>query len=221
MPSGSIILATVLIAFAGIACFVCWIALLVRTFRESILWGILTFFFPIVGFIFMLLHWEENKRLFVAYLGSSLLCIAAILSVVPFPTLMQVIAHGRAGGGNIKLQRPFPIPARTSTSGTSVQTPATGPKLTPLEKAIQQKRLELQELYGSLDQWAKRLLVKRTHLQTATPEEVKAFNDEYAGYQAALKDYKSQSAQVEQLQADRLLEVKGGGKGKANPPKAK
>ena len=205
MPSSSIILAAILVVFAGIALIVCWIALLIRTFRESILWGVLTFLFPIVGLVFMLLHWEENKRLFVAYLGSTLLFVAAIISTVP---IMRVATSAR-NGGSIKPQRvvaPLPVPAAKPVASASV------PALSPLEKTIQQKRLELKELYDSLDQWAKRLMVKRGALKTATPQEVQAFNEEYAGYQAALKDYKNQSGQIEQLQAERLLQTTGGEK---------
>ena len=51
-------------------------------------------------------------------------------------------------------------------------------------------------------------MTKRAQLNQNSAADVRAFNDEYAGYNAALKDYKSQSSPVEHLEADRLKAMK-------------
>jgi|AP45_3_1055517.scaffolds.fasta_scaffold38449_2 hypothetical protein len=45
----------------GIVLIVCNIWILVECFSESILWGVLSLFFPIVMWIFVIMHWDRTK----------------------------------------------------------------------------------------------------------------------------------------------------------------
>lgn len=254
----SIIFAALLFAVGGIAAFVCWVVLLVRGFRESLLWGIGILLLPPVALLFMLVYWDENKRVFAASLGAT--ALVAIAWLVAVPGAMGMLHGGRTGGPTARTHHVigFPTPrpnapreaagsnaapsASTSVaaatavpavsaapavapaSGGTSSAPGAGtvssaPNATPtptppdlavseIEKAIAQKRIELKELYDALDVWARRLVAKRRQLDHGNPADARAFNEEYAGYEAALRDYKNQSSQVELMEVDRLEAVK-------------
>jgi hypothetical protein len=51
--------------------------LLITAFQESVGWGVACLLLPIVGLIFVFLHWEEAKKPFLIGLGGNLLLIAA------------------------------------------------------------------------------------------------------------------------------------------------
>ena len=51
--------------------------LLITAFQESVGWGLACLLVPIVGLIFVFLHWEESKKPFLITLGGNLLFIAA------------------------------------------------------------------------------------------------------------------------------------------------
>jgi len=269
----SIILAALLFAVGGIAGFVCWIVLLVRGFRESLLWGCSILICPVLGLVFMLLfrerafwscgllmlpvagllfmlvYWDENKKLFVANLAAAAFLLIAWL-IVQGPAGLSFAEHNATVSSRARHAAAFPSPksrvsretarpipvltasaspaaataiATTATAGTAgvataaSPTPIAASTPTPpppdiavneIEKAIAQKRIELKELYDALDVWARRLVTKRTQLKQSGPADVHAFNEEYAGYEAALRDYKNQSYQVELMEVDRLGAIK-------------
>ena len=208
MTSGSIILIAALFAVGGIASLMCWIVLIVRAFQESALWGLATLFFPPAGLVFVLMYWEENKRLFFVYLGSGLACGFACSQIVTAGYFTRSSATVAAKAHQGSRSPPAETKVASAPKAPPAETTGGASQETPLEKSIKQKRLELRELYDSLDSWSKRMLTKQNQLNKGNAAEVRAFNEEYAGYQAALKDYKSQCAQVEQLQAERLAETK-------------
>ena len=72
-------MATVLL-FIGVAiCLVGGIWLLVVAFQESIWWGIGSLLLPIVGLIFVILHWQEAKKPFLIQLGGVAFMILGIV----------------------------------------------------------------------------------------------------------------------------------------------
>jgi len=52
--------------------------ILVNAFRESIWWGMGAIFLPLVGLIFVILHWARNGVLFLTNLGGTVLAIGGI-----------------------------------------------------------------------------------------------------------------------------------------------
>src|SRR4249919_2292877 len=50
-------------------------------FQESVLWGLVSLFIPIVGLVFALMHWEDAKRPFLTQLtGVALIVLGAMLA---------------------------------------------------------------------------------------------------------------------------------------------
>lgn len=75
------ILILVLLALAGIASLVGGIWFLIAAFRVHILWGLALLVFPVLSFVFLLLHWEDVKKPFFLNLCSiSLLLLVFFLS---------------------------------------------------------------------------------------------------------------------------------------------
>jgi len=57
------------------------IGLIIAAFHESVLWGLGVLVIPIVGLIFVALHWQETKKPFLTNLaGLALIVVSAILS---------------------------------------------------------------------------------------------------------------------------------------------
>jgi hypothetical protein len=53
--------------------------LLVVAFKESIWWGLGSFFIPLVGLIFVIMHWQVAKKPFLwSLLGIVLIVVAAM-----------------------------------------------------------------------------------------------------------------------------------------------
>jgi hypothetical protein len=47
--------------------------LLVVAFQESILWGLGSLFIPLVGLVFVIMHWEVAKKPFLINIGGAVL----------------------------------------------------------------------------------------------------------------------------------------------------
>lgn len=200
MGSILIFLAFALIAIGAIWATACGIILLVRAFRESLLWGFGCILVGVLGLVFMIMHWDQNKRLFFAHLG------AVAVMVLGYGLLMLTpLAAGHAfQRTHLATAQSTPEASATPAAPTTAK-PAQSPAKSESAKdkkqdLIAQKKDELKELYGSLTSWAQRLQEKRKLLHSEKPDEVRAFNDDSAGYQAALTDYKSQVAQLKKLQ---------------------
>ena len=68
-----VIIGVVMVLFGGF-----W--LIVVTFRESFLWGISSLLLPIVGWVFVVLHWDDAKEPFLWQVaGIALVVIAAMI----------------------------------------------------------------------------------------------------------------------------------------------
>ena len=91
------ILGTILMIAGGIIALVYWIFILVNAFKESILWGLGSLFISIVGLIYVIMHWELNKKPFLRYLAGA---VIAIIGAV----LMSMGAEGLESGV------PVPVP---------------------------------------------------------------------------------------------------------------
>lgn len=55
--------------------------LLVVTFKESIWWGLGSLFLPIVGLVFVIMHWQISKKPFLIYLGGIILCVIGAMGI--------------------------------------------------------------------------------------------------------------------------------------------
>jgi hypothetical protein len=61
-----------------------WIV--VNAFRTSVIWGLGTFLLPVVGLIFVLMHWEENRKPFLySVLGTAAISAAVLLGPLELP----------------------------------------------------------------------------------------------------------------------------------------
>jgi hypothetical protein len=59
------IISLILLAIGSIIALVFGIQLLIIAFRTSIWWGLGSIFIPLVGLIFVILHWPQTKKPFL------------------------------------------------------------------------------------------------------------------------------------------------------------
>jgi uncharacterized membrane protein len=59
---------TILMVVAGIAMLVFGIQILIVAFKTSMAWGLCSLLIPIVGLVFVIMHWQETKTPFLRYL---------------------------------------------------------------------------------------------------------------------------------------------------------
>ena len=62
-------------------CFVATVWFLIQAFKQNILWGLGCLFLPLVGFIFLFVHWQEAKKPFLLYLFGFGLLIAIAFTI--------------------------------------------------------------------------------------------------------------------------------------------
>lgn len=69
-----------LLVLGGIISFVCSVILIVRAFCVSILWGLGSLFLPLVGLIFVILHWQVAKVPFLVnlFIATPLMLLAVL-----------------------------------------------------------------------------------------------------------------------------------------------
>ena len=66
-----------LLFIIGIVLVVCNIWIIIEAFSESIIWGLLAFFFPLAQLVFVFLHWDRVKTPAL----TTLLCFPALIVV--------------------------------------------------------------------------------------------------------------------------------------------
>jgi hypothetical protein len=69
-----------LLIVGGILSIVGGIWLLVVAFKESVWWGLGSFFIPFVGLIFAIMHWQVAKKPFLISLAGGVLCVIAAMN---------------------------------------------------------------------------------------------------------------------------------------------
>ena len=55
--------------------------LLVVAFKESVWWGLGSFFLPFVSLIFVVMHWQVAKKPFLISLAGAVLCVIAAMNM--------------------------------------------------------------------------------------------------------------------------------------------
>ena len=73
------ILVYVLLAVAVVVSTIAGIWLLIEAFRVHVLWGLALIFFPILGIVFVIMHWDTARKPFLLNLLSLLIFLAAFL----------------------------------------------------------------------------------------------------------------------------------------------
>jgi hypothetical protein len=63
----------VLVVIGYLGCLIAGIFILVAAFQESALWGLGCMFVPFVSLAFVITHWDDTKRPFLASLGFAVL----------------------------------------------------------------------------------------------------------------------------------------------------
>ena len=56
-----------------------WIWILFLAFKESLVWGFCSLFIPVVGLVFVFMHWQECKKPFGIYVAGVIFYIGAIV----------------------------------------------------------------------------------------------------------------------------------------------
>ena len=228
MSNGLILLAASLIVLGGIAALLCWIMQVYRAFQHSLSWGLTALVLsPVGGLVFAVLNWQENRGLFLAFIVSSVVAGSGVNLMLQTPRGKSLAGEPAASAQpapHVPVHDSGPAPTAAASPPGPVKPPpaqeiATDPALAEQQKAVRRKRQELKDLYDSLDSWARRLVAKRAQLNNANTLDVRLFNNEYAGYQAALKDYKSQSAHLEEMQAVMIEQEKAAKKKAAEKQK--
>lgn len=65
-------LGTIIMALGAIGALVFWIQILIVAFKKHIGWGLGSLFIPLVGLVFVFMHWKETKTPFLR----TLICAA-------------------------------------------------------------------------------------------------------------------------------------------------
>lgn len=73
------ILAIVGMLVMGVGGLVSCIMLLIVAFKESVVWGLASFFVPFVIFYFVFTHWEDSKKGFLISVGGFAAMIAGAI----------------------------------------------------------------------------------------------------------------------------------------------
>jgi hypothetical protein len=81
------VLGLLLMGIGYLVAFIGGIWIVVIAFQESILWGLGSLLVPLVGLIYVAMHWEETKKPFLILVGG---IVVAVLGI---------IVAGAGGGG--------------------------------------------------------------------------------------------------------------------------
>jgi hypothetical protein len=81
------VIATILMCIGVLIALVYGIQLLIMAFRESILWGLGYIFIPLVGLIFVIMHWNETKTPFLRGLLALPFMILGVMLMPQSPTV--------------------------------------------------------------------------------------------------------------------------------------
>lgn len=74
-------IALAVFSLASLVNFIAGLWLLINAFRESIAWGLSSFFIPFVVIIFAITHWETAKRPFLLMVGATIVAIIAVIGL--------------------------------------------------------------------------------------------------------------------------------------------
>jgi len=145
--------------------------LLVRAFKTSLVWGLVSTLVPLGNIIFMFVHWSKGRRPFIAHIIALVLltggCIASPGVIKSLPPAMQV-ALGRH-------QDPVPHPEDFSAEITSTQDHG--------DQLQQQIASQVNNLTSQYNDLAKRRALLKAGDTLATA----AFNRDAASYTARKK----------------------------------
>jgi hypothetical protein len=67
-----------LLIVGGLMCLYGGIVVLINAFKTSVLWGLGSLFVPFVSLIFVAMHWADNMKPFLIYLGGIVLVFAGV-----------------------------------------------------------------------------------------------------------------------------------------------
>lgn len=93
-------LLSILMPLIGLVCTVAFIWLVVVAFKHSTVWGVLVLLFsPITAIVFAVKNWEESKKPFLAYIGSSVAGFAVVVMfIISLGAPMVQMAHQMSEG---------------------------------------------------------------------------------------------------------------------------
>lgn len=190
------------------------LAVAAKSFKKSLLWGLACFLIPFATLVFTLRFWRDAKELFFAQLAGSILLLAGCGLMFSDPSIRSGLAKAMDHPSDLEAaiadQDPDGVPPAVRFSqilksmGQPAQEGAEPPHKpaprssatpaargqTPLDDARQRKA---REMFASLQAWYLKLQQKRPG-PGASPEEIRAFNQESAQYSALLEQYKKEAA---------------------------
>ena len=77
------IIGVVLAAIGGIIIIIYGIILLIKAFKESMLWGLGYLLVPFCNLVFIIMHWGKCKKPFLIFLLGALICAIGIGLLTP------------------------------------------------------------------------------------------------------------------------------------------
>jgi len=178
MPFSSLLL-LVLGSIAGIYAA---IVLLVRAFRTSLVWGLVSLFVPLGGLVFIIMHWEQGRKPFIAHLIGIALAVGGYCTLPkamrpPMPGA-QVAAHEQPSAAPTdRADRPEPRDALTNLNAEITKVQADGAWLQ--QEEISQTN-NLTSVYNDL-------AARRAQLKPGDQAATAAFNRDAAAYTARKK----------------------------------
>ena len=219
------------------------VATVLKAFGKSFIFGVVcavAFFIPFGTFIFAIIHRAEFTRLLYAQILALALVAFSATSVAvqfqegldsdpaPVAASAQVAAKPKDKPADKTEGKPTAeakptaasTPAAKIPDNVAVVQPSPSVASTPGNSSssgsatfISARDLRVKELYFRVSQWYADLKARRPG-PSSTPEQITAFNEEYAQYEALLAQYKEEIAQ---LQKERAAAARSVAPGTVNP----
>lgn len=191
------ILGTLLFVLGSLTALYAAVLLLVRAFKTSLVWGLVSFFVPFGNLVFIVANWSEGRRPFVAHLvalgliGGSL-CLS--------PNLMKLIAPDIHLAGRAQ-PAATPSPEGDLLQDVNAQITKTQQDGLVLQQQVTAQTNSLIPIYTDL-------ATRRANLKPGDQQATAAFNHDAAAYTARKKqlDALRQQAQSNDEQLSTLLE---------------
>jgi len=191
------ILGIVLLGLGSLTGLYAGILLLVRAFKASLLWGLISFLIPGGSLIFIIANWSEGRRPLIAHLVALGLVATGIFTspalMKAFAPGLQLALHGHPAA--------TPAPAFDPIAEVNAQIAGNQQDGLRLKQQIDSQTNNLIPIYTNL-------ATRRANLKAGDQKATAAFNQDAAAYTARKKqlDALRQQAQSNDEQLSALLE---------------
>lgn len=155
------------------------LVLLVRSFQESVIWGLASLFIPFANVLFALCHWDRAKGSFICtILGTGMVIGGALQLDAKSGGIVMGTFKAALGGASASTEE---LTASIQNSRNRIET---------LEAQFASQGTELTKQYAALE-------ARRAKLKTDDKSEVERFNVEAVSYQAQNTAHKTLAQELE------------------------